>query len=229
MQQPPRSAPVEPPTTRWQLPSPQAADRDGIVGDRRRPRTGHAVGGVPERPVPDALRPAPAGLVLARPAGDHPARRPRRQPLAAPQPAQLRRAAGHRLRRRHTALRRSTAPGVVDHAGVRARLLHAARTRLGALVRVVRRAGRTGRRPLRRAHRRFLRRRGDVPPRPRRLQGGARAARRLAHRDRRPADRRAVADTAPHVVGSDHGEPRRVPSAAGRRRSEEDAPGEEFR
>jgi leucyl/phenylalanyl-tRNA--protein transferase len=32
MQQPPRSAPVEPPTTRWQLPSPQAADRDGIVG-----------------------------------------------------------------------------------------------------------------------------------------------------------------------------------------------------
>jgi leucyl/phenylalanyl-tRNA--protein transferase len=32
MQQPPRSAPVEPPTTRWRLPSPRAADRDGIVG-----------------------------------------------------------------------------------------------------------------------------------------------------------------------------------------------------
>jgi leucyl/phenylalanyl-tRNA--protein transferase len=32
MQHPPRSAPVEPPTSRWQLPSPRTADRDGIVG-----------------------------------------------------------------------------------------------------------------------------------------------------------------------------------------------------
>lgn len=32
MQHPSRSAPVEPPTSRWQLPSPRTADRDGIVG-----------------------------------------------------------------------------------------------------------------------------------------------------------------------------------------------------
>ena len=32
MQQPERRPPVEPPTTRWELPSPRAADRDGIAG-----------------------------------------------------------------------------------------------------------------------------------------------------------------------------------------------------
>ena len=32
MQQPERRRPVEPPTTRWELPSPRAADRDGIAG-----------------------------------------------------------------------------------------------------------------------------------------------------------------------------------------------------
>ena len=32
MQQPERRPPVEPPTTRWELPPPRAADRDGIAG-----------------------------------------------------------------------------------------------------------------------------------------------------------------------------------------------------
>ena len=32
MQQPERRSPVEPPTTRWELPSPRTADRDGIAG-----------------------------------------------------------------------------------------------------------------------------------------------------------------------------------------------------
>jgi leucyl/phenylalanyl-tRNA--protein transferase len=32
MQQPSRRVPVEPPTTRWELPSPDSADRDGIAG-----------------------------------------------------------------------------------------------------------------------------------------------------------------------------------------------------
>jgi leucyl/phenylalanyl-tRNA---protein transferase len=32
MQQPERRGPVEPPTTRWELPSPRTADRDGIAG-----------------------------------------------------------------------------------------------------------------------------------------------------------------------------------------------------
>ena len=82
--------PVEPPPTRWRLPEPELADADGIVGVGADLEPGTLLAAYRTRAVPDAARAAQHRLVLARPAGDHPARRAARQPLAAPQHAPLR-------------------------------------------------------------------------------------------------------------------------------------------
>ena len=103
--------PVEPPPTRWRLPDPELADADGIAGVGADLEPGTLLAAYRDRAVPDAARPAQHGVVLARPAGDHPPRRAARQPVAAPQHASLHRPPGHPLHRGDGALRRPSPPG----------------------------------------------------------------------------------------------------------------------
>ena len=106
----PERRPVEPPATRWMLPHPDDADRDGIVG----------IGGDLE---PGTLLAAYRRGLFPMPFGRRhwPGSRRTREPsspstgsasaVAAPQPAPLRGPPGHALRRRHGALRRPRRPG----------------------------------------------------------------------------------------------------------------------
>ena len=91
--------PIEPPASRWSMPDAPAVDDTGLVGRRRRPRTGNAARRLPRRAVPDAVGRSADRVVLARPAGGRAARRAARQPIAAPQPAAIRRDDRHAVPR----------------------------------------------------------------------------------------------------------------------------------
>ena len=142
---------------------------------RRRPRAGHDAGRLPGRAVPDAVRPAPPGLVVAGSPRRAAARRAAGHPVAAPLGAPVRGPGRHR--RSPAVMTACAAPhrrgGWITPAFVRAY------SRLHELgwahsVEAWTRRRRAGRRALRRGDRRPVRRRVDVPPATRRLQGRAR-------------------------------------------------------
>ena len=143
-------------------------------------------------------------LVVARSrAAILPARRPAGDPVAAPVVPPLRDPRRHRLRRGDATpapTRAATAAG--SPPTIRRRLRRAARAGLGPQRRDLGERRRAGRRPLRRGHRRPVRRRVDVPPRTGRLEGGAgrRWSSGCASRRRQPA-RRAVDDAASGLAG----------------------------
>ena len=179
------------------LPAGRAGRRARRGRGRRRPRAGHAAGRLPGRPVPHAGRPAQAGLVVARPPR-HPADR---------RPAGLAVRCARSCRRFE--IRVDSAFETVVDACADPRRAH------GWITREIRQAYGTLH-ELGWAHsveawadgelvgglygvgdRRPLRRRVDVPPCHRRLQGGPGGPRRPARRPPRHAGRRAVGDTAP--------------------------------
>ena len=147
-------------------PPPTPADDDGIVGVGADLEPGTLLAAYRAGLFPMPLGRRQHRLVLARPAGDHPARRARASAARCA-------AACRRFEvRRDTALRRGDGRAAPTRAGPAAgsrrrsstAYTPPARARLGPLRRVLRRRRRARRRPLRRAHRRLLRRRVDVPP-----------------------------------------------------------------
>ena len=132
--------PVEPMRSKLAVAGTGAGRRARHRRDRRRPRTGHAARRLPPWAVPDAVRPAPHRLVLARPAG-----RPARSTGSA---SAARCAAARAASRsaRDTAFAEVTMVRCADPRRpggwineVRRRLHPAARPRLGPLGRVLRR------------------------------------------------------------------------------------------
>jgi hypothetical protein len=180
-----------------------------------RPGPGHPAGRLPGRAVPHAGRRA-AGLVVTRPTRRPAPGRPAGVPVAAPLLPAVLGKRGHRLRRRPRGVCRTPGRRRVDHPGNPGRLPAAPPAGVGAQRGVPRRRRRAGGRPVRRGHRRAVRRRVDVPPCARRLQGRPGGPGRPAARGGRRAARRAVVDTAPGQPGGRGGQPAGLPAAADR-------------
>ena len=197
--------PVEPPPdAAGSFPDPDDADESDVVGRRRRPRPGHGPAGLPVGTVPDARRPGPhAGLVVARPRGV--------LPLDGLRVTRSLRASCRRFEIRVDtafddvveACADPDATARLDHRRDPRRLRAAARAGLGPQRRgVVARRRHARRRAVRHLRRRAVRRRVDVPPPARRLEGGAGRPRRAPDRRRRgPAARRAVDHRPPAQPG----------------------------
>ena len=186
--------PVEPPPTRWRFPPVDVADEHGVVARRRRPRARHAARRLPAGAVPDAARPRrpdgaggrPTRAASSRSTALHVSRSLRRSMPA------LRGPRRHRVRRRGRRRAPTRAgPAAGSPTTIRAAYVRAARARLGAQRRGVGRR-RAGRRALRRGDRRAVRRRVDVPPPHRRIEGGAR--RRSSSCSRADGDDRRLLD-----------------------------------
>ena len=188
--------------------SPTGAARRARSGrGRRRPGARHAARGVPGGLVPNAVE-SPgqraAGLVVARPRaaccrsdGLLVSRSLRRS---------LRRyevAGRHRFRRGGHGVRRPRTPGRMDHAARSARPTAGCTGWAGRTAWRAWRGGRAGRWPVRRGHRRAVRRGVDVltrePTRPRWRWSSS--SRLLPAERPAPAARRPVADAAPGALG----------------------------
>ena len=190
------SVPVEPPATPWAFPPADSGDGDLVaIGADLAPGTvlmayrrglfpmavdlpgsaAHATGGGGD------------GLVVTGPARCPPALRAAGHPLDAPVGSSLRDPRRHRVRRGRRGMRRPGPVRRLDRPAHRGGVHRAAPPRLGPLRRgLARRRARGG--SLRRRHRRPVRRRVDVHPGARRLEGRADGAGRPApRRVRRPA------------------------------------------
>ena len=213
--------PIEPPPTPLAVPRPPTADERRPRRRRRRPRAGHAARRLPRGPVPDAGAAAgSSGWWSPDPRGDHPARRPARQPLAAPQLPPLRASASTpRFGEVMERCADPTPPGRLDHAGDSSTPTRGCTSSAGPTA--SRRGPTTGElvgglygvrigglfageSMFHRAHRRVE----GGPRRPRRLARATRARRCSTCSGRRRTSRRSARSTSP----------RRVPRAARPRR-----------
>ena len=200
----PLVTPIEPPPSRWTMPTDGPIDDSDIVavGADLEPGTLLAAYRAGLFPMPFDRRriawfsPDPRAVIPLDGLPRHPVAASQHAPLRGPMDTEFRevmeRAATRADRGRGSTATSSTpTPGCTSWAGrTRSRSTRSGRSD------ELRRAASYGVRD-----RRVLRRRVDVPPRDRRLEGRARAPRRLAPRDRRDAARRAVDDPAPGVAG----------------------------
>ena len=172
---PVRHGPIEPPPSRWDLPHPSTADESGIVGHRGRPRAGHGAGRVPRRAC-SPCRCAGRG----RWRGGRPTRGACCRSTGCGSAARCARSCARFEIRVDTAFDRvidacadpKRPHGWIDDVDQRG-LPPPQPAGLGPQRRGVDAGRRAGRRPLRRGDRRAVRRRVDVPPRHRRIEGGA--------------------------------------------------------
>jgi hypothetical protein len=194
------------PTERLGLPGAGPVPRRGRPGRHRcRPGAGDGAGGVPLRDLPDADRGAACADGVVQPGTPrHPAaaRLPRLALAGEVRPA-VRDPRRHRLCRGHRRLRRPTPSVRLDRPPDPRRLPPPARARLGALDRDLARRPARGR-PVRRGPGWAVRRRVDVPPRDRCVEGRVPGAGADARRRSRPARRHPVAD--PHLASLGVGE-----------------------
>ena len=189
--------------------------RRGPRGDRRRPQPGDTPGGLPRRAVPDGRgrHGDGDGLVVARGAGRAAALGTAGDQVDAPVRTPVRDPGGHRVRGGRRRVCGPAALGRLDRRRHRLGVHRAAPAGLGALGRgLARRRARRG--PVRRGHRRAVRRGVDVHPRPRRLEGRADGPRRPAQRRvrRRAGPRHPVADPAPRDARGGGGAAAGVPA-----------------
>ncbi|CAA9322835.1 MAG: Leucyl/phenylalanyl-tRNA--protein transferase, partial [uncultured Nocardioidaceae bacterium] len=189
---------------------------------RRRPGSGDPPVGLPVRSLPDAGRWLRHELVVTSGPGRAAPRRDVRVALAREVVPPDGAAGRHVLRGRGRRLRRPGTRRGLDRRRHRRGVHPSPPAGLGALGGDVAARGARGR-AVRGRHRRAVRRRVDVPPGHRRLEGGAGGAGRPALRRvrRGPAARRSVAHPAPRLAGGGGGAesrlrpspPRRPPGA----------------
>ena len=103
---PPLVSPIEPPPSRWAMPTNAPIDESDIVALGADLEPGTLLAAYRQGLFPMPYDKRRIVLVLARPPRDHPARRAARQPLVAAQHASLRGADGHSVPDRDGGLRR---------------------------------------------------------------------------------------------------------------------------